>query len=329
MKIAVVGFGFMGITHTLNIVNDPSLELIAIVDKYPDMIREKLTLNSGNFSTGKVSEEMLEKVQIFTTLEDCIDRAKPDACVIAVHTDLHGRLAAVALEAGIHVFLEKPFTLDPEEGSRLIELAKSRNLVLMIGHVVRFMPAYQQLRQWITDGSYGALRFLSLSRFSGIPAWGEWKEKRKSFGVSGGALFDLLIHDIDYAHWVLGIPDEVESTVLPGELSNNDYISAAWRYASGLTVRVEGGNIFHASFPFRAEFTARFDHATISFSSNRPENIIISADLDSRLVPAGDAGEGFANELTYFVHCVRAGVLPEICMPESALETIRLCYRHV
>lgn len=329
-NIAVVGFGFMGMTHSLNILKNPDLKLTAIIDKNPDNIRRNLNEQSGNFSTGSIRPEDLAEIRIYTELYEFLKHEKPDAIVIAVHTDLHFALTEMALNAGVHVFLEKPFCLEPGQGEQLITLAKEKNLILMIGHVVRFMPAYRTLKEWIDSKTFGSLQFLSLSRFSGVPAWGQWKEKQQDFGSSGGALFDLVIHDIDFAHWVCGKPDTIESRCLPGKLSDHDYVSAFWDYGdSDLCVKIEGGNIFHTAYPFQAAFSARFESASILFSGQDPENIIVTTDDSTMLIPAGDAMEGFSGELAYFAGCMINNHLPALCTPESALETVRLCYRHL
>lgn len=329
-NIVVAGFGFMGMTHTQNILNNPHLHLSALVDKHPENIRKNLQAQSGNFSTGSLPADLLSNVAIYEDFSACLQKERPDAVVIAVHTRLHYPLAAMALEAGADVFLEKPFCLDISEGEKLIALAREKKRILMIAHVVRFMPAYLTLKSWIDSGLYGNLQFLSLSRFSGVPAWGEWKEKQRDFGSSGGALFDLVIHDIDFAQWVCGLPDLVESTCLPGRLSNHDYVSAFWKYGqSDLLVKIEGGNTFHTQYPFQAAFSARFDKASVLFSCKDPENIIVTTDSETTLVPAGDAMNGFSGELDYFTECMFNNLLPSHCTPESALDAVRLCHRHV
>lgn len=327
-KIAVVGFGFMGLTHTINILKNPELELVAIVDKNPENIRKNLTEQVGNFSTGTLSEDVVSKIKIYTDLKDCLAAETPDICVIAVHTNLHYELTKMALNAGANVFLEKPFCLEVSEGKELIELAAENNLLLMIAHVVRFMPAYQKLKNWVDSGEFGELKFLSLSRFSGVPAWGQWKEKQQDFGSSGGALFDLVMHDIDFVQWLLGSPESINSTCLPGKLSNYDYVNAMWKYPSGVTAKIEGGNIFHTSFPFRAGFIVGFENASVVFSSNCSD-IKVTTDTETTLVPAGDAMEGYSGELNYFLECLETQSKPEKCMPESALKTIEICYQHI
>ena len=329
-RIAVVGFGFMGMTHTLNILNNKDLTLVALVDKNPENIRRNLGEPSGNFSTGSFSEEALSSINIYSDLSECLKQEKPDAVVIAVHTNLHFPLTAMALEAGADVFLEKPFCIDIPKGERLVSLASEKNRLLMIGHVVRFMPAYLTMKRWIDSKTYGELQFLSLSRFSGLPAWGEWKEKQRDFGSSGGALFDLVIHDIDFAQWTCGFPDVVEAACLPGKLSNHDYVSALWKYRDkDLVVKIDGGNTFHTEYPFQAAFSARFERASVLYSGKDPRNIIVATDTETMLVPAGDALDGFSGEMDYFTECLINRREPELCTAASALDAVRLCHRHI
>ena len=329
IKTVVLGFGFMGKTHTGNLLKNPNVQLVAIVDKNTENIQKNLKEESGNFSTDSFSYEELSKVNIYADFEECLKTEKPDACIIAVHTNLHYEMAKLGLESGCHVFLEKPFCLHVTEGEELIKLARAKNKILMIGHVVRFMPAYLKLKTWIDSGEFGKLEFLSLSRFSGVPAWGQWKEKQIEFGSSGGALFDLVIHDIDFARWVCGVPDEISASCLPGKLSKHDYVSALWNYRNNnLHVKIEGGNTFHPAYPFQASFSARFENASVLYYPKDPENIIVATDTETTLVPAGDASDGFSAELDYFVLCIKENKQPDMCTPESALESIRICYRH-
>jgi len=328
-RVAVVGFGFMGMTHALNILRNADLQLVAIVDKDPETIEKNLTAKSGNFSTGEIDPAQISNITKYSDFDECLEKEELDAVHLCVHTDLHYEMARNALLHNKHVFLEKPFTLDIKEAEELIDLARRKSRILMIAHVVRFMPPYQKLKHWIDSKEFGELKFLSLSRFSGIPGWGQWKEKQVTRN-SGGALFDLNIHDIDFANYVLGIPSEIKSAVLPGGLSKNDYVSAMWSYADkNVHVKIEGGNTFHSNFPFQAGFMAQFEKASVLYTSLKSD-IISIVDNDSVLeVPAGDAGEGYANEIAYFADCLKNNTLPAECMPSSSLDSIKLCYNHI
>lgn len=329
-RVAILGFGFMGMMHAGNILRNADLELVAIVDKNPGAVEEKLHSKDGNFSSGEISQDQIKKIKRYSGIDDCLEFEEIDAVCIAVHTDLHYEMTRKVLLHGKHVFLEKPFCLDKNQAESLIKLAKEKERILMVGHVVRFMPPYQKLKEYILNRTFGELKFLSLTRFSGIPAWGEWVERRNIFGSTGGALFDLMIHDIDYVNYVLGIPGSIKCEYLPGLLSKHDYISALWSYSDkGIKVKIEGGNTFHSSFPFQAGYMAQFEKASIQYSTLKGDVIQIATDGNLEDVPSGQGGDGFYNEIAYFAQCINQNRLPAECMPESALQTIQLCYDHI
>ena len=328
-RVAVVGFGFMGMTHALNILKNGDLKLVAIVDKNPETIEKNLLAGGGNFATGNIDPALLKNIKVYSDFDECLLQEELAAVHICVHTALHYEMAKKALMHDKHVFLEKPFCLDIRQAEELIKLAEEKKKILMIGHVVRFMPPYQKLKQWIDSKEFGELKFLSLSRFSGIPGWGQWKEKQV-IGTSGGALFDLVIHDIDFANYVVGIPSEIKCSYLPGELSKHDYISAMWGYAGkNIKVKIEGGNTFHSNFPFQAGYMAQFDHASILYTSLKGDIIQVADDSHITEIPAGDAGAGYYNEIAYFVQCIKNNTQPYECMPASSLQSIQLCYNHL
>ncbi len=318
----------MGITHTQNIQRNKKLKLQAIITRNTKGIAAKLNEKTGNFSSGEIDAQAISQVPVYTSLQQCLKHEQIDAVQICVHTDLHYEMAREAMEYGLHVFLEKPISLKIEEGTSLIQLARHRNVKFMVGHVVRFMPAYQKLKDWMDSTKLGALKFISLTRFTGIPSWGQWGEKQQKFGSPGGALFDLVIHDIDFLNYVLGVPQKIESVCLPGSFSAQDYITAQWYYGD-VMARVEGGNIFHSSFPFQAGYMAQFEKASVVYSSLKPEFIQLCNNEKIELIPAGDANDGFYNEIDYFASCIKNDVEPVECTPASSLQTIQLCYDHI
>lgn len=328
INVAVIGFGFMGITHALNIQRNNKLKLQAIITRNIDGIASKLKEKIGNFSSGEIDAEAILQVPAYTTLRECLKFEKIDAVQICVHSNLHFEIAREAMEYGLHVFLEKPMCIRLEEGRSLINYAREQKLKLMVGHVVRFMPAYKKLKEWIETKEFGALKLISLTRFTGLASWGEWKEKRKNFGSSGGALFDLVIHDIDFLNYTLGAPVKINAVCHPGELSMHDYVAAHWHYGD-VDAKIEGGNIFHSGFPFQAAYMARFEKASVFYSSLTPEFIQVCTDTHVSRVHAGDANQGFYDEIDYFASCILNDTEPGMCMPESSLQTIQLCYDHI
>src|SRR5664280_2227934 len=154
----------------------------------------------------------------------------------------------------------------------------------------------------------------------------QWKEKQVK-GTSGGALFDLVIHDIDFANYVLGLPSDIKCNYLPGGLSKHDYISAMWSYKDkNVHVKIEGGNTFHINFPFQAGYMAQFEKASILYTSFKADIIQIADDSSIMEVSAGDAGAGYYNEIAYFAQCLKNNAQPAECMPASSLQSLSLIH---
>lgn len=326
LKAAILGFGFMGKTHAFNILKSERMDLSAIIDRDLSRIHRQ----GGNFETGGIDPAVLSRIPAYTTLAEYPDKETIDLVFVCVHTGGHYEGAMEALAKGAHVFIEKPFVLNVEEGEALLSEAKRRNRLLGVGHVVRFMPAYRKLKEIYQSQTYGKLKFISLTRFTGVPDWGDWSKHRQSFGSSGGALFDLVIHDIDYLRYLLGEPEKVESVFFGGSLSPQDYLSAFWRYADPeLQVKVEGGNTFHSRFPFEAGFKATFERASLVWHSSSGAAITVADNEGVHTLEIGEAGDGFREESDYFARCIQEGRYPEDCSADSALDTVRLCYRHI
>lgn len=327
LRTAIVGFGFMGKTHAGNILRSDLMTLSAIVDRSPEAMDQAM---AGNLNTGSSDPSAWLSVRQYTDWDECLEKESLDLAYICVHTSMHYQMVMKALRKGLHVFIEKPFVLNVAEGEALIEEARRQQRKLGVAHVVRFMPAYIRLMECCRQETYGALKFLSLTRFSGIPHWGEWEKHRQDFGSSGGALFDLLIHDIDYVHYLLGKPDRIESLCRPGALSLHDYVSAIWHYEGrDWLVKVEGGNTFHARLPFEAGFKAMFERASVTWSSGNARELYVADDASLQTIALADVGEGYRDEGTYFARCIVDGTYPEACSAESSLDTVRLCHQHI
>jgi predicted dehydrogenase len=327
LRTVVVGFGYMGKKHACNILMSESMALTAVVDSRPDALT---AMPEGNIRTGGIDAETLSGIRLYPSLDDCLKAETVDLAYICVHTPAHYEMAMKSLQHGAHVFIEKPFVLNIDEGVALIEEAKRCRRWLGVAHVVRFMPSYVKLKELFVRRTYGELRFISLSRFSGTPAWGDWVKWRSKYGETGGALFDLVIHDIDFLHYMLGAPDAVDSVCFPGVLSRHDYVCAFWRYAGReWHVKVEGGNTFPSPFPFEASYKAVFEKATVVWNSNNGLDMKIINDESVETVPLDDAGEGYRKEGLYFADCILHDREPSACSAESSLETIRICRKHV
>jgi hypothetical protein len=120
-KFLLTGFGFMGQTHAWSLINHPNAELIGIIDPCDPF--ERLSIK-GNRATSSVTEKDIRKIPHYTDLTSALSEEIPDGIVVALPTKFHCSAVIEALNAGVNVFVEKPFidvAPDLEESEKKIK----------------------------------------------------------------------------------------------------------------------------------------------------------------------------------------------------------------
>jgi predicted dehydrogenase len=183
-RIAVIGAGRMGQVHCRIVAENPRATLAAIVDPFED--------------TGlRVAEQY--GAPWYATLADAIAAERLDAVIIAVPDKLHVGVTVDALEAGLHVLVEKPLA-DTLEGARAIAAAaETSESKVLVGHVLRHDPRFRSAAQAVRSGRVGAPVHVRASRI--VP---------RSVGVANRGASPIYmyqgIHDIDLVQWIVGSP---------------------------------------------------------------------------------------------------------------------------
>ena len=176
-----------------------------------------------------------------TDLEAAIADPEVVAIDICLPTSLHRAVAERALDAGKHVFLEKPIALTVEDADAIAAAAERSGKILMVGMVLRFWPEYVELQRRVAGGELGRARAVSTFRLSPPADWNDWMADRSQ---SGGTAVDLLIHDFDQMNMCLGTPRTVTaSEPAPGHLH------ALVEY-DGAAAIGEGSMAMPRSYPF-------------------------------------------------------------------------------
>ncbi len=314
-KALVVGFGFMGAVHAGNLVNSPDWELAGIVDPRPGDIFENLQ-NIGNLGKLDLPVAAFRRVPVFQELAAAIAATGAECAILAVPLAQHVPLTRAALQAGLHCLLEKPFAPTEAEGRMLLGLAQSVKRTLMVAHCVRFDPVWQYLAESIRSGRYGAVRRLECRRMAGEPAWGGWRDPEIR-RASGGALFDMTIHDLDFVR-SLG---EIAACEVWSQQREFRELRLRWQ-DSAAQIRVNGG-FLHQGSAFSAEYLAEFESATLRYHSFQPRRVHVGTGQGAETLEF--PGCGYANELAYFGECLDRNKPPVRCRPEESLEAIALC----
>lgn len=165
IKTAVIGVGYLGKYHVDKYAAAPYSQLISICDIDTDSTRE-----------------LSEKYNIPTTHDYRTLINAVDAVSIATPTTSHFEIAKFFLKNNVHVFIEKPITATLREANTLIRLARKRNLILQVGHIERFNPAFKFIHPLIQK-----TRYIEAQRLTAF----------KLRGSDVSVILDLMIHDID------------------------------------------------------------------------------------------------------------------------------------
>lgn len=318
MRIAVLGLGFMGSTHLKALRNVPGATLAAVVSSDDAKLAGDLSGIQGNL--GGPGEKMdFSGVARYHTIEEALADANVDAVDICLPTDRHAPVTLDALRAGKHVLVEKPMALDGDTADHMIAEAARNNRILMTAQVLRFLPAYAKTAELVKSAQLGPVRSALLRRRCAAPAWSKWLSNP---AVSGGGVFDLLIHDVDYCVHLFGAPAAISATGYEDMPHGIDGITAQFHYP-GLDVVVTGGWHHPKAYPFSMEFTVVSDGGTLEYNSAGRPLALYQADGVEAPVALDDT-DGFQAELEYFVACASAGRKPERCPPKDSAMAVRL-----
>jgi myo-inositol 2-dehydrogenase/D-chiro-inositol 1-dehydrogenase len=189
IRIGIAGLGRLGARHALNLVQKVRGAELAAACSIVESEREWAVSELGIRHVHADFGEMLESGGL-------------DAVFIVTSSAGHAAQSVQALEAGLHVFVEKPMGVSVEE-CRMVETAAAAHpdRVFMVGFVRRYDPSYAQAKRLIDSGAIGT-PFLVRSQTVDLDEYAAFQIR--FIGSAGGIFLDMNIHDIDLARWYLG-----------------------------------------------------------------------------------------------------------------------------
>ncbi len=212
LKVGVIGVGSMGKNHAR--VYSEIAKLVGIYDLSREMGEDV----ASRFDT-----------EYFSDMDALLSRV--DAVTVATPTSVHAQVALAAMEAGVDVLIEKPFTGSSQIAEGLCRKADEEDLTLMVGLIERFNPVVAATRESLAHGRLGEIISMSTRRVSSFPS------RIRDVGV----VMDLGIHDVDVMRHVSG--QEVVSVYAVGGCYRNqgydDHAVISLGFADGTTGHVE------------------------------------------------------------------------------------------
>jgi predicted dehydrogenase len=312
VKIGIAGLGFMGATHLGAYSKIAGVEIAAVCAGNARALSGDLTESGGNLgSSGALYD--FSRMHKCNEWRELVEDDALDAIDICLPTDLHAEVAVAALESGKHVLCEKPMALTLADCERMIAASEKSGRVLMIAQVLRFWPEYVALADFVKSREYGVVRSATFVRRCGLPDWSRWLPHEKR---SGGAVLDLLIHDIDQVLMLFGMPDRVAAKSMGGV----DTLMATFLYSDRTEVRVQGG-WFAAGTPFSMSFQVRAERGQLELT---PDGLMVSDISGTRNRIDTAKGDAYEAQLKYFVECCRTGERPQRCTPEESARAVQI-----
>lgn len=145
----------------------------------------------------------------YGSYQELVQDPEVDIIYIATPHPQHIDTALLALKAGKHVLVEKPFTLNADESRILVRYAHEHNLVILEAMWTRFLPHIRRIHEIINSGALGTLQSVTAEHRQFLPT--DPKHRLNSLELGGGALLDLGIYPISFAVDILGAPTSIEA----------------------------------------------------------------------------------------------------------------------
>ncbi len=192
IKFGIIGLGGISqLIHLPDLYKSKEVEIAAIADINKNAVQEVA-------SKFKVTHA-------FTDYHKMLEQVDIDAVLIATPTKSHTQIALDCLNAGKHIFVEKPLARTVEEAKKIAVTAKEKGLVAMVGMNLRYRPDIMLLKSIVSSGDLGDPFFVKCSWFKSQSSSGKWFTKKDESG--GGVTFDLGIVLLDVAMWFLNFPE--------------------------------------------------------------------------------------------------------------------------
>lgn len=299
--VGIIGLGFMGRTHLAAYQRAEAdglpCRVVAVSDRDPARLTGKAD-PSGNINSGARDEQLFDPSQVatFPDVDELLSSDAVQLVSVCTHTETHVDLAMRAMRAGKHVLVEKPVALTIEAVETLIREADRTGRICMPAMCMRFWPGWSWLKEQSASAAYGRIVSARFERLGAAPSWGGGFYS--DFDRSGGALFDLHVHDVDFVYHLFGQASAVNTVGTLAHLTT----TFACDSVPGQVV-AEGGWLTSPSFPFRMRYVVEFERAVADFDIARDSPLMVHTEHESREVELSGLN-GYDGEIRHAIDLV-------------------------
>ena len=321
IRVAVVGFGFMGRMHLRCWKALEEVQVAAICDANPDTVGDTKKAR-GNIE-GSAEQVDLTSALIYQDFDKLLSEQKLDAVSLTLPTHLHAGFSIKALKAGVNVLCEKPMALNVADCNRMIEAAKASGKVLQIGHCIRFWPEYAKAKEIVARSEYGKVVVATFRRLGAAPNWASdnWlMDERRS----GGMALDMHVHDTDFVQYLFGLPRAVRSFGARDASKRLVHVASRYIFDDEKIVLAEGSWAMMPTFGFDMSFNIALEKATLIYGcTNEPKFRICPVEGEA-FTPEMEVGDGYLLEIAHFAKQIRGEEIETVTTLEQSRYSVRI-----
>lgn len=324
--IGIVGLGFMAATHIRALRQVPGARVAALCNPSGRHLDGDFTHVAGNVGATDPVKLDMTGVKATKNFADLLDDPDIHAIDICAPTKAHAELALAALRAGKHVLCEKPLARTSAVARDIANAAASAKGIFMPAMCLRFWPEWAWLKDAIASARYGRVLAARFRRVAEPPGWGA--NTFFNGAESGGALFDLHIHDTDFVQYCFSRPRSVFSTGYEKFSGAIDHVITQYEVDSGAAVHAEGSWAMTPGFGFNMSYTVNFERATADYDIARGKEALRLSEAGQpahTITLPADPADGYIAELRHFVECCRIGQPPTVVTAADALASVEIC----
>ena len=325
VKVGIIGLGFMGMTHFRAWQKVANAKVTMVCEARPLPEDGDLSkLFAGNLGSGEGLKIDYKQTKVVQKVEDLLSNPEIDLVDICLPTMAHKDVSIAALKAGKNVICEKPMTRTLAQTEEMKAAAEASGQILMPAQCVRFFPEWSYVKRLIDDGRYGKVVAARFRRVSEAPGWGVSSFLKGQ--ESGGALYDLHVHDLDFVLYCFGMPKAVFARGATYASGAVDHVMANYIYENGPVVTAEGSWAMVKGFGFAAGFTVNFEKATLEMDTTRGADALkLYEPGQPALVIRPEGDDGYVGELRHIAEAVAKGTKPSILTPQDGVNSLRVC----
>lgn len=304
--VGIVGAGDISSLHAEVYSALSNTKIVAVAD--PDIVKGRQFTSKYGGKAYSSLEEVLDSESI-----DIIDICSPDY--------LHIEHTTLALKEGKHVLCEKPIGLSLKKAAEVVKLAKRSRSKFMVGHVLRFFPEYEWIKETISEGLLGKPIAASAFRLNPYPFWRNWFTNTKQ---SGGATIDLLVHDADFYHWIFGQANHVMALGRKDKYGVWNHAQVLISFNANVAGSAEVSYTMPNGFPGTHFLRVLCENGCIEYSNRSNTPLLLFESGKDVICPDVSDKNPFEREISYFVECIEKDIDPSIVTPEEALYSLRI-----